>query len=120
VSNAEARSEVGRSNGWRSSLDRGRGPRNGRGHIGLTGCSGVRVSGARTKEGIGIGSTFGELGSKYTIDWIGSGEGSVFARVETLAISFELDNTGPTRLSAVRDPAKVPLDVRIVGMLLTR
>jgi hypothetical protein len=74
----------------------------------------------RTREGIGIGSTYGELRAKYTVDWIGSGEGAVFARVETLAISFQLDNSGPTHLAALRDPAKVPPDVRIVGMLLTR
>ena len=74
----------------------------------------------RTREGIGIGSTFGELRSKYTVDGVGSGEGSVFARVESLRISFQLDSSGPTRLSSIRDPSRMPADVRIVSMLLTR
>ena len=74
----------------------------------------------RTADGIGVGSTYGELRSKYTVDWIGSGEGNVFARVEALGISFQLDTSGPMRLSSVRDPSKVPTDIRIVSMLLTR
>ena len=74
----------------------------------------------RTREGIGVGSTYGELRSKYTVDWVGSGEGNVFARVEAMGISFQLDTSGPTRLSSIRDPSKVPIDTRIVSMLLTR
>ena len=73
-----------------------------------------------TTDGVGVGSTFGELRSKYTVDWIGSGEGNVFARVEALGISFGLDTSGPARLASIRDPSKVPADLRIVSMLLTR
>lgn len=76
--------------------------------------------GLRTRDGIGVGSTFGELRSRYRIDWVGSGEGSVIARVEELAISFQLDTSGPTELWTIRDPAQVPAGVRIVSMMLTR
>jgi hypothetical protein len=34
----------------------------------------------RTKDGIGVGSTYSDLRSRYTIDWVGSGEGDFFAR----------------------------------------
>ena len=74
----------------------------------------------RTAVGIGVGSTYGELRAKYSVDWIGSGEGRVFARVEALGISFQLDTSGPMRLSSIRDPSNVPAEVRIVSMLLTR
>ena len=74
----------------------------------------------RTKDGIGVGSTYMELRSRYAIDWVGSGEGIFVARAEALGISFELDTSGPEPLWAVREPGKVPKDVRIVGMMLTR
>ena len=74
----------------------------------------------RTRDGIGVGSTYGELRSKYAVDWVGTGEGKAFARVESLAISFQLDNSGPTPFWSIRDPSKVPVDIRIVSMLLTR
>jgi hypothetical protein len=72
----------------------------------------------RTKDGIGIGSTYGELRSRYTIDTVGNGEGGFFARVEPLGISFDL--RGRQDLRGIRDPAGVPDDARVVGMLLTR
>ena len=73
----------------------------------------------RTADGIGIGSTYGELRSRYKIDWVGSGEGAVYARVEQLAISFQLDTSGAAGLLSIRDPEKVPVDVRIVSLMLT-
>ena len=39
---------------------------------------------------------------------------------EPPGISFQLDTSGPMRLSSIRDPSKVPAEVRIVSMLLTR
>ena len=74
----------------------------------------------RTRAGIGVGSTFGELRSQYKINWVGSGEGAVVARVEDLAISFQLDTSGPVSLWSIRDPEQVPAGVRIVSMMLTR
>lgn len=74
----------------------------------------------RTKEGIGIGSTYGELRSRYSVDWVASGEGDFFARVEALGISFTLDTSGLPAGRTIRDPALVPGTVRIIGVLLTR
>jgi hypothetical protein len=74
----------------------------------------------RTSAGIGVGATYAALRAAYPIDWVGSGEGSFFARVEELGISFQLDTSGPVRLWSIRDPAQIPPDVRITGMLLTR
>jgi hypothetical protein len=74
----------------------------------------------RTKEGIGIGSTFADLRSRYQVDSVGSGEGNVFARVETLGTSFQLDTTGTVPLWSIRDTSKVPGTVRIVSMLVTQ
>jgi len=58
----------------------------------------------RTRDGIGVGSTYGELRSRNQVDWVGSGEGAVFARVEKLAISFRLDMSGQEALWSIRDP----------------
>ena len=74
----------------------------------------------RTKAGIGVGSTYAELRAAYKIDWVGSGEGNFFARVEELGISFQLDTSGQVPLWSIRDPARVPPGVRITSMLLTR
>ena len=74
----------------------------------------------RTKEGIGIGSTYGELRSRYSVDWVASGEGDFLARVEALGLSFTLDTSGLPAGRTIRDPALVPGTVRIIAMLLTR
>lgn len=76
--------------------------------------------GFKTRARIGVGATYAALRSTYSIAWVGSGEGSFFARVEELGISFQLDTSGPVQLWSIRDPAQVPPDTRIIGMLLTR
>jgi hypothetical protein len=76
--------------------------------------------GFRTKAGISVGSTYAELQAAYRIDWVGSGEGNVFARVEELGISFQLDTSGDAPLRSSRDPARVPAGVRITSLLITR
>jgi hypothetical protein len=75
--------------------------------------------GFHTKSGLRVGSTYGELRSAHRIDWVASGEGRFFARVEELAISFQLDTSGDVPLWPIRDPAQVPAGVRITGMMLT-
>jgi len=74
----------------------------------------------RTKDGIGVGSTYDELRARYRVDWVGSGEGGYYARVESLGISFQLDSSRRQNLSEVRDPNAVPPDVRVLSLLLTR
>ena len=74
----------------------------------------------RTKDGLGVGSTYEELRSRHAVTWVASGEGAFFARVEALGMSFQLDTSGPKRLWDIRDPNQVPRDVRIVGIMLTR
>lgn len=76
--------------------------------------------GFKTKEGIGVGTTYGQLRTVYKIDWVGSAEGRFFARVEALAISFELDTIGQLHTASIRDPARVPPDARITSMLLAK
>jgi hypothetical protein len=74
----------------------------------------------RTKEGIGIGSTYGDLRSRYPIAWVASGEGAFVARAESFGVSFMLDISGQQSLRTIRDPARIPDNVRVIGMLLTR
>jgi hypothetical protein len=75
----------------------------------------------RMKDGIGVGSTFGELKARYAIAWISNEEGCFCARVEALGMTFSLDGTGrPAALFSIRDPAKMPSDVRIGSIHLTR
>ena len=71
----------------------------------------------KTAEGIRVGSSMADLRSTYEIAHIGYGEGSSFAIVESLAASFELDQSR-IELSQVTDPNEVPDNVRIVRILL--
>jgi hypothetical protein len=73
----------------------------------------------RTKDDIGVGSTYEELRSRYSVDSVGLGEGSFFARVEALAISFVLDSSKLPSIS-IRNPAEVPKGVRVISMMLNR
>jgi hypothetical protein len=74
----------------------------------------------RTKEGIGIGSTYADLRSRYSIAWVAAGEEDFVARAEPLGISFMLDVSGRPGLRSIRDPTQVPDEVRVMGLFLTR
>ena len=73
----------------------------------------------RTTEAIGVGSTMGELRASYKVTWIGTGEGGVYAYVESLSASFELDPTWYWQISRESDPDKIPAEVKIASILLT-
>jgi len=47
----------------------------------------VRDPRLRTKDGMGVGSTYRELRSRCSIDRVGPGEGAFFARADALGIS---------------------------------
>jgi hypothetical protein len=74
----------------------------------------------RTKDGIGVGSTYGDLRRHYSVDWVGPGEGDFIARVEALGISFLLDMSAEQAATTIRNPMRVPANARVVGMLITR
>ena len=75
----------------------------------------------KTREGIGVGSSFADLRSTYEIQGLRFGEGGPFAMVESLDARFELDQSGSRiDLSQVADPNDVPGDVRIDPIVLLR
>lgn len=76
----------------------------------------------RTAEGIGVGSTIGELREAYEISGVTTGEGRLFVTVEDLSASFELDRSryGFERLWRIRNPDAIPSDVEIASILLFR
>ena len=65
--------------------------------------------------------TVSDLRAAYRVSWVSPGEGRVYMRVEELGASFELDQSGPRapQLALIKDPAAVPGDVKIIGILLT-
>ena len=74
----------------------------------------------RTEKGLGVGSSVAQLRSAYRATSVGSGEGRVFVVVEELAASFELDTSGPggDALWKIRDPQRIPGDVKITSVLI--
>lgn len=75
----------------------------------------------RTEKAIGVGSTVAQLRAAHRITGVGTGEGQ-FVMVADLGASFELDTSGPGgyRLWEIRDPTKVPGDVKIIKVLVLR
>jgi hypothetical protein len=70
----------------------------------------------RTKEGIGAGSTLGDLRKTYKVNWIDFGEGPLMAGVEDIEMSFRLDiafEDIPSEWFKSRDPGLIPDSVKV-------
>lgn len=75
----------------------------------------------RTVTGIGVGSTLGDVRKNYILDGIFYGEGSLFARVNEIGVSFKLDirvSELPASWSESRDMDLVPDSTKIVSILI--
>ena len=73
----------------------------------------------KTTLGIGIGSTLGELRQHHMIEYIGSGEGSTYAYVPDLQMSFSLDSDAlPSEWYKSRDDSLIPNSAKIVSVLV--
>jgi hypothetical protein len=74
-----------------------------------------------TKEGIGIGSTLGDVRKVYKVNWIDYGEGPLMAGVEDLEMTFELDlpiENLPATWFELEDPGLIPDSVAVRSIVL--
>ena len=73
----------------------------------------------KTDKGIGVGSTLGDIRKSYEVDWIRFGEGTLYARVAELRMSFALDFY---RVSAqwykTRDQNLIPNNAKVESVLV--
>jgi hypothetical protein len=75
----------------------------------------------RTAEGIGVGSTLGDIRKAYTVKWIDFGEGKLYANVDEIGMSFELDFTQPPpEWYERRDQRLIPDRAKVVSVNLYR
>lgn len=82
---------------------------------------GVEDGRFRTREGIGVGSTLGQIRRAYRINDIAFGEGPLYANVAELAMSFQLDFTDPPRAwYKSRDQRLIPDHAKITSVYLYR
>lgn len=73
----------------------------------------------RTAKGIGVGATLGEIRRAYAVTWIAFGEGSLYANVEEVGLSFELDVTDPPReWYKTRDQRLIPDGAKVVSAVV--
>src|SRR5882672_6736326 len=75
----------------------------------------------RTKQGVGVGSTLGDVRAAWKLGGVGFGEGGFFVFVPEFSASFELDQSGldPRTLPSLRTAETLPDSVRVVSILLT-
>jgi hypothetical protein len=73
----------------------------------------------RTVKGIGVGSTLGEIRRNYRVNWIGFGEGPLFARVDQIGMSFALDYAKPpAKWYKTHDQNLIPDRAKVEWILL--
>ena len=73
----------------------------------------------KTDKGIGVGSTLEDVRRLYKLDWISYGEGSLFARVSDIGMSFELDVMAlPRSWYKTRDMKLVPDSAKVTSILV--
>jgi hypothetical protein len=73
----------------------------------------------RTDKGIGVGSTLGAIRKAYAVKSIGFGEGPLYANVEEINMSFELDITNPPdEWYKTHDQRLIPDGAKVVSVSL--
>lgn len=73
----------------------------------------------RTDREVGVGSTLGEIRKTYHVDWIDYGEGTLFARVEEIGMSFQLDyGNPPAEWQQTHDQTLIPDSAKVVAVFL--
>src|SRR5262245_902336 len=83
----------------------------------------IKVNDARfrTDKGIGVGSTLGAIRKAYAVKWIGFGEGALYANVEDINMTFELDTTNPPLdWYKTHDQLLIPDSAKVVSVILYR
>lgn len=82
---------------------------------------GVNDARFRTRAGIGVGSTLGEIRRVYRISYIAFGEGPLVANVEELQMTFELDfNQPPREWYKSGDQRLIPDRAKVTAVYLYR
>lgn len=73
----------------------------------------------RTANGIGVGSTLGEIRKAYAVKWIDFGEGPLYANVEEIGMSFELDfKEPPPEWYRTKNQRLIPDSAKVVAVNL--
>jgi hypothetical protein len=75
----------------------------------------------RTAKSIGVGSTLGDIRKAYAVKWIDFGEGSLYANVDEIGMSFELDFAQPPpEWYKTRDQRLIPDRAKVISVNLYR
>lgn len=75
----------------------------------------------RTANGIGVASTIGDIRKTYAVKWIDFGEGPLYANVEEMGMSFELDfKDPPPEWYETKNQRLIPDNAKVVAVTLYR